>query len=444
MRGRIAEGLTPPVIIDFASAIGTYLDGGKIVVGNDTRISSGMVSSAVFSALMSCGCTVIDAGVVSAPELHFLVPALNADGGILIGAGHHPAEWNALVPLSRSGAYFNSVQMQELLDVYHGRRFSWQRYDKCGKIDVLPPGLSESYVELVCSQLNIPAISSGNFTVIADFCNGSGAHLASLFAEKFGIHLIPINDTLSGYLPHTPEPRPRSSLQVQSMLKVLKADVGFVFNTDMSRVAVVTDSCETLSEEYTFPLVVEHVLSCRAKEESCVVTNGCSTMTLDKIVEKYNGILSKVKVGQAHIIDRMQEVKAVIAGDGSGSIALGSSVPGFDGFMAMGLILESMALKNCGSAELAARLPRYHIIKRKVQCNSGHAYSLLRRMKGMFPDAVLTENDGFRFDWPDGWAHLRASETEPVIRIILEWNSLDGAEDKVLQITGQLERMVSI
>lgn len=442
MRGEIGAGLTPPLAVDFSSAMGTYLEGGKVLISSDTRFSSTMLRHAVFSALVSCGCEVVNAGISPAPVIHFLTPHLKADGALLLGAGHHPAGWNALVPISAEGAYFNSVQLQELLDVYHTHRYRNCSWDSIGKVVLAPENAGESYLDMLCSKVNIDAISSRKFKVIADFCNGSGSRIVRSFADRLGIELIPVNNDESGILPHDPEPRPRSSAQVHSIIKPLKADVGFVFNTDMSRAAVVTSSGETLSEEYTFPLVANHVLS-SAPRGASVVTNCCTTRTLDELVKRHKGVLHKTKVGQAFIMDKMFEAKAVLAGDGSGSAALEGSAPGFDGFMVMALVLEAMALNNCSSAELAEDLPRYHIVKKKIHCPSAHAYSLLRSFRNYYSDADISEDDGFRFDWKDGWVHLRASVTEPVIRMMVEWKTKDEAEDRALHIRGCLERLVS-
>jgi phosphomannomutase len=441
MRGEVGAGLTPGLAIDFASAFGTYTDGGKIIVGADTRFSSPMLTHAVCSALMSCGCEVISAGITSAPLMHFMVPHLEADGAILIGAGHHPAGWNALMPLAANGAYFNSVQMQQLLDIYHSHKYRNSDWKSIGKIVEIPRGVDDAYLEMICSRLDIEAIRSMYFTVLADFCNGSGSCLAENFASRLGIELIPINNSFTGILPHDPEPRPRSSVQVKSIMRVLNAEAGFVFNSDASRMAVVTSSAETLSEEYTFPLVADQVLE-KSEAGTGVVTNWCTTRTLDEIVESHKGNLFKTKVGQSPIIDRMIELNAGLGGEGSGSIALGDSVKGFDGFMAMGLVLEALATRKCSSAELAERLPRYHIIKKKINCPSAHAYSLLKGLQDKFSDAKFSEEDGLRFDWPDGWIHFRTSVTEPVIRMIVEWKTLEEANYRADQMRGMLERLV--
>ena len=442
MRGEIGTGVTPLQAIDYASAFGTLREGAPVVVGRDSRFSSPMLAHAVFSALMSCGCDVIDAGICPAPVVQFLVSHLKAKAGIILGAGHHPAGWNAIVPLSETGAYLNSVQSQELLDVYHGHDFIKSSWDNIGRETFVADTDVNAYLDKICGIIDTDAISKAKFKVVADFCNSSGSCLAEGFAERLGIELISINDKFSGVLPHDPEPRPRSALQVHSLMRYVKADIGFVFNSDMSRASVITSTGETLSEEYTFPLAAEYITS-KSGPNTVVVTNSCTTRTLDMVVEKNGGIVEKSKVGQAPIIDRMLEIKAKIAGDGSGSFAHLDGVPAFDSYITVGNILESMAKRNASSHDLAIALPRFHIKKRKVACPSSHAYTLLRSLKDHFPEAKHSEVDGFRFDWEDGWIHLRAAMTEPIIRMIVEWRTKEEAEEKAMQMRGLLERLVA-
>lgn len=440
MRGIVGTALTPQLAMDFASALGTYLDGGRIVVAQDTRVSSAMFSNAVISALLSCGCDVLNAGVVSAPELHFLVPSLGADGGLLIGAQHHPMGWNALAPMSANGAFLNSTQFQELLDIYHSHNYTFRQWDGIGHESAVPPDASDAYLDAVCSRIDTKAVAKARLTVVADFCNGSGSKITEKFAARLGLNLIAINKELSGILPHDPEPRPRSSFQVRSIIAPLKADIGFVFNSDMSRAAIVTNTSEPLSEEFTFPIVADHWLP-KFPIGSKVVTNVCTTRTLDDIAARHGAAVLKTKVGEAHIIDRMTEFDAVLAGDGSGSAAFGGHLPGYDNLMLMGVVLEAMSLRHCSSADLAASLPRRHIIKRSIPCPSHRAYSLLRSLRDRFADAAVTEEDGFRFDWPDGWLHLRASITEPIVRLIAEWDTREKAEDMASMVRSLLERL---
>lgn len=443
MRGEIGSALTPMLAIDFAAALGTYTEGGRIVIASDARTSTGMLRNAVTSALCATGCTVLDAGVAPASALHDLVPRLEADAGLLIGGGHHPAGWNALILFDAEGSVFNPVRMQELLDIYHAQQFSLAWWDEIGHRESLPETLLEAYMDKVCAPLDTDAIAARGLSVVMDFCNGSGGRLANAFASRLGIKLIPINDNAIGFLPHSPEPRPRSAVQVQSLVKALSADVGFVFNTDMSRFSVVAGNGETLSEEYSFPLVADYMLSHICPPGSVVVANSSASRTLSDIVSRHGANLVCTRTGPSAILEKMAECNAPIGGEGSGSAAFLGLVNGFDSFHATGRILEAMAKRNCSSEALAAELPRYHVIKRSVQCPSVHGYTALRSVRDHFPEARFSEVDGYRFDFDDGMIHLRASNTEPIIRMTVEWKTREEAEDRAVQVRGILERLVS-
>lgn len=443
MRGMVGGGLNPLLAIDFASALGTFLDHGKVVVGIDSRISSEMLYHAACAALTSCGINVHYAGVAPAPVVHFLTPHLKADGAMLLGAGHQGAGWNALVPLAADGSYLNSILVQELLDIYHSHQYKICPWNELGKVSRINKKEIKAYFDFLGSLVDVKAISAKNFTVIADFCNGSGAPYTKMLAETLGINLIPINNIVSGILPHSPEPRPRSAFQVNSIMKPLKADIGFVFNSDMSRGAIVTDSGETLSEEYTFPIVADYILEKHGRQQR-VITNQCSTRTIDDIVKRHGGEIYKTHVGQAAIADKMLEVDAILGGEGSGSVIMRGGVRGSDCFLAMALTLEAMAVRNMTSTQLAGRLPRYHIVKQTINCPSARAYSLIRNLRNHFPDAEVIEDDGFKFIWHDGWISLRNAATEPVIRMISEWKTMDEALDRALRVRGLLERLEAL
>lgn len=448
LRGEVGTSLTHQLAIRYASAVGTWISEteGKasplIGIATDPRKSSEMLKAAVVSGLLSCGCSIMDFGITPAPILHYGVKKLNLDGGILIGAGHHPAGWNALVGLTSTGACFTATEAQEMLEIYHGNVFHTAAWNQCGSIQTAPEQVVFDYIDDLFRNVDIELIRSRNFRIIADFCNGSGSTVFSRIARKANLDAVTINDTLSGELPHDPEPRPRSSVQVKSIMKPLNADAGFVFSSDVGRVALVTDSGETLSEEYTFPLVVENVLS-GAGPGKIVATNTCSTRTLDQVVARHCGKVCKGMTGETYTIDLMHEKDAVLCGDGSGGAALQKSgTAGFDGFASMIQILELIARRETTLSALAGVLPRYHIIKRTIPCRSVHAYAAIKKLVSLFPDAEFSNLDGLRFDWPDGWVHIRASRTEPSLRMILEWKTRAAAEEKAINIISMVERLV--
>ncbi len=444
MHGLAGTALTADCALRYASSLATWAGkNSRIALAMDSRISSPMLRSACLAGLLSCGVRVTDCGICPAPLLHFCVMKEHLDGALLIGAGHHPAGWNAIVPVSERGSCLTPGQSQELLDIYHSGIYSFSPWSEVGTVNHADAGsLMESYLDRLCSFVDADSVRKRHFRILCDFCNGSGGVVCDAFAERFGIEMISLNRTVSGILPHDPEPRPRSSVQLASLMPYLKADAGFVFNSDVSRVALVTDTGETLSEEYSFPLAADHILSASPRGTP-VVTNCCTTKTLDDIVSRHGGVLHKSGVGQAWTIDKMMESSAVIAGDGSGSAAFARGVPAFDGFAVMAVILEAMAKSGRTSSALAAELPRYHIVKTSFSCPSFHACHLLRSLRGAFPDAELSEEDGLRFDWPDGWVHLRASMTEPVVRLIVEWKDRETAERRSMAFRSMTERILS-
>ncbi len=442
LRGAVGSALTTPLAIRFASAFGTWLNGGTVAVCTDTRTSSPMFKAACLSGLLSCGCNVLDLGVCPSAVLHFAVKRLGLEGGLIIGPGHHQEGWNAIVAVSAGGACLTPIQTQEMLDIYHGGVFQLAPWDRGGKIFPAPEDMFDRYLDDLSALVDKDRIAQRHFRVVMDFCNGSGSVLSEKIAARLNLDAVPINDLQSGSLPHDPEPRPRSSAQVKSIMRPLKADAGFVFSSDVGRVAVVTNSAETLSEEYTIPLVADNVLA-KAPPHSSVATNWCTTRTLDRVAKRHHATLWKGEIGEAFTSELMIEKDAVLAGDGSGGVIVSPNTAGFDGFAAMFMILESMALKKASCSDLIADLPRYHIIKLSLPCPSVKAYPVLRELRNMFPDAEVTEADGLRFDWTDGWVHVRISRTEPILRMILEWKDRKIAMGKAMHIRAALERMIA-
>ena len=261
-----------------------------------------------------------------------------------------------------------------------------------------------------------------------------------MFASELGLEMVAINDKYNGFLPHDPEPRPRASMQVQALIEPLNADIGFCFNSDMSRCAMVTEDGETLSEEYSFPLVANHILA-QESDPATVVTNISTTRALDDVVSRHRATLIKCPVGQSTVIDKMQESKAILAGEGCGSVAYSKHQPAYDGWMMMAKVLEAMALNEATSSELVTNLNRqYNIRKRRIFCPTAKSYSVIHQLRDAFPDAEINDMDGLRFDWEDGWAHIRPSNTSPIVRLIVEWKGKEAAIEKLNEFSSHVER----
>lgn len=439
VRGFVGQSLTPKVVMDFASAFGTFVEGGRVLVGRDTRYSSPMIHAAVVSSLVGCGCEVVDFGICPTPLLQFSVKAQEAAGAVAITGGHNGMGWNALTLIGSDGAVLEPVSGETVLDTFHAGGF--QRRDALHLGQVRPAvDYFESYVDALMRFVNVAAIRTAGFTILIDPVGGAGCPFLDEFAQALGFSLVAINGQPSGYLPRDPEPRPRSALQMASFIRHVKGHVGFVLSSDMGRLSLVTEQGEPASEEYTFPLLVRHILG---KRSGIVVTNCCTTRMVDDIAQVAGVPVVKTAVGQAYVMARVADEQAVIGGEGSGSVALPDFNPGFDGFLMMALVLEAMAESGRSLSDLVRALPKYHMVKRRLTCGSREAYRALEAFLARAPGfgaRSMDQTDGIRLDWDDGWLHARASHTEQLIRVISEASVREVAErraDEALRIIGQ-------
>ena len=429
IRGFVGQSLTPKVVIDFSAAFGTYVHGGRVLVGRDTRYSSPMLHSAVLSGLVSCGCEVLDFGICPTPILQFSVPALKAAGAVSISGGHNGMGWNALTLIGADGAFVEPIGGEIILDTLHAGDFLKRDYQGMGT--VCDTGdYAEPYFDALQNHIDVAAIRAAKLTALIDPVGGAGCPFLETFAARIGFSLVPINAQPSGYLAREAEPRPRSALQMASFIRVAKGDVGFVLSSDMGRLSIVTEEGEPASEEFTFALIADHILG---KRPGTVVTNCCTTRIIDDIAARRGGTVVKSPVGQAYVMSVLADEAGVIGGEGSGSAALPTFSRAFDGFLMMALILEAMAQNTCRISDLLKRLPRYHIVKRRIACGSRQVYHALENLKeqlAAMDGGRVDLTDGMRIDWENGWLHARASKTEQIIRVISEAKDKRTAESR--------------
>lgn len=427
IRGFIGDSLPPPVVIDFASAFATYLDGGRVLLGRDTRYSSPMLHSAVVSGLVAAGCEVTDFGVCPAPMLQHAVPRFQAAGAVAVSGGHNTMGWNAVSLIGPDGALLEPAGGETVLDIFHARAFRKQDWRRMGRIEPAR-GFAEPYFAALASYVNVEAVRAAGFTVLIDPVGGAGCPYLAPFAKALGLHLVPINAAPSGYLAREPEPRPRSAIQMASIIRHVEGQAGFVLSSDMGRMSVVTETGEPASEEYTLALMANHVL---AKHPGTLVTNICTTRTVDDVARAHGAEVVKTRVGQAYILSALSDSQGQLGGEGSGSVVLPAFSNAFDGFVMMALILEAMAESGETLSTLLSDLPRYHIVKRSVPCGSRDGYRAIEgvRSSDQIAEADHTDLiDGLRADWRDSWVHVRTSQTQQMVRVIAEAVTADVAE----------------
>lgn len=424
VRGVVGEAMTPELAVNFACAFGTYCDGGTIVVGRDTRASSSMFHSAVLSALISTGAEVIDLGVCTTPAVSYAVRATRAAGGISITGSHNDARWNALKFLGREGALLNAANGEELLDIYHASAFllmPWNRLKKPRPAREL----TCEYVDDLLHAVDADAIRGRGYKIAVDFCNGAATEAGIRFLEGLGCRVVPLNDDAGGSFAHPPAPSPANMRQLAALMRAIDADLGAALNVDGDRLGLVTSAGAALSEEYALPLVARQAL---AKRPGPVVTNLSTSRMVEVIAGDNNRPCIRTAVGEGHVMDRALTEGAALAGEGNGGVAALPHAATFDALLTLATVLEAMASTGRTLEELAGDLPEYHIRKAELPCAPDCIYGILDNFRERFSDAQPDLTDGLRLDWPDAWLHIRASNTEPLLRVIAEAETAERIE----------------
>ena len=424
LRGIIGDGLEPDYVTRFAMALGTMTNGGTIVLSRDGRSSGEMVKHAVVAGLLATGCRVLDAGIASTPTCGVLVTHHQAAGGLQITASHNPAQWNGLKPFLPTGSVLDAVAGKKLLQILESSSFRLENFEGLGQVESLAePG--QPHLDRVLKLVDVEKIRSRKFTVLLDCNHGSGAVLGPELLEQLGCDFEVLGDTPDGQFAHTPEPTKENLASFCEQVKQSGADVGFAQDPDADRLAIVDNTGRYIGEELTLALCADHVLSRRSGP---VVVNGSTSRVTADIAAKHGCEFHRSHVGEANVVAKMKAVSAVLGGEGNGGL-IDPNV-GFvrDSFLAMAYVLDGLAAGKESVAKWADSLPQYTIVKDKLTCPRTEVEAACAALQAEYPDASATTGDGLRLDWEDRWVQVRASNTEPILRVIAEAPGKDDAE----------------
>ena len=428
VRGVVGETLTPELVVRVAESFGAYLDGGRVLVCRDPRPSGPMLQAGVTAGLLSVGCEVVDLGICPTPSLQLAVPWLGAKGGISITGGHNPPEWNALKFVRADGLYLSAVQGDELLDVFHQgavERAGWEQLATA----VEQKDAIAHHLEVLSAAYEVEAIRARRFRVAVDCGNGSCALLVPRWLETLGCEVLPINDDPSLPFPRLPEPSITTASQARALVRAGRADLGLVLDADGERLSLVDETAEPLSEELTLPLAVEAALNRRV---GAVVTNVSTTGLVEWVAERHHATVVRTPVGQAFVSEAIVEHRAVVGGEGNGGVAVPEVQATHDSAATIGLLLHHLAADGRALSALVAELPTLSVRKVAIPVPPSFIYSALadfRETVGDGQGATVDQTDGVKIRWPDGWVHVRASNTQSLVRIIAEAGRAPRAQE---------------
>ncbi len=420
VRGIVGESLTPDLIVRYSQALGTYLEGGKVLLSRDTRRSGDMVTSCVLTGLIGTGCEVIDLGICPTAALQLAVRDSDASGGLAVTAGHNPEGWNALKSVRSDGMFLNPAQASELLDIYHQGEFIKATWDQLHPV-ATDSQAKRRHIDAVRARLDADAIRRTGMRVAIDCANGATSRSAPVLLELLGLDVVALNTEIGAPFPHPPEPSVHNLAQLRALTTAAGADVGFGFDADGDRLGVVGHDGSTPGEEATLCLAAEAVL--RRGDEGPVVTNLCTTRAVDDVAARHGREVIHTAIGQAHIAEATANHGAAIGGEGSGGVVFPRINYAHDSLAAMGHILELIADSGQSLRQLTDALPAYSMVKTQLPCSVASSYTALERLRARGMPAWATAEDlqdGVKYSDSEQWVHVRVSATEPIIRVIAE------------------------
>lgn len=428
IRGIYGTDLNPQNLTRFAAAYGTWLEGGTVVLGRDTRVTGQICEDIVAATLQSVGCDVIKVGVASTPTVAMAVLTHKAAGGIIISASHNPEEWNALKLLNEKSEFLDAKQGKKVIDISEKGDFNYQKFDAIGSVSEDQEALEHHIDEILAlPYIDADKIASANFSIAIDPVNGTGGIAFPPLLKRLGVETIhAINDEPTGLFAHVAEPLPEHLEDICALVQQHNCDLGIVTDPDSDRLALVTDEGEPFGEEYTQAAAFDFIL--RTNPGPCA-TNLSSSRVAEDVAKKYGQTCYRSAVGEINVVKKMQEVGAVIGGEGNGGVINPDLHYGRDALVGTAMILQLLAEREVSASDYRKSLPAYYMRKDKLQLAGVDGDAVLRRAQTQFAHENPDTTDGVKIDFADGWVHLRKSNTEPIIRVYSEGTSPAKAKE---------------
>ena len=417
IRGIVGESLTNIILIKHIQAFSQIQGNGEILIARDSRSHGSSFINIGSNALTECGRNHVNYGIIPTPTAQFLVEKNDMAGAIAITASHNPTEWNGLKFIDSDGCFLNEYKNNKLFNIADKLSISNQNL---GTSKIIKNGF-ESHIKHTAnlSIINSKKIIKQNFTVVIDAVNGAGSIALPSMLEALGCKVHRLFCNPDGKFPRGPEPLSHHLNELSKAVIFHKADVGFATDPDADRLAVVDENGNPLSEEYTLVICADGFFN-TTKSNKPIVTNLSSTLSLDKIAQKYNSTVLRSSVGEINVVNKMKEIDAELGGEGNGGVILSESHYGRDSLVGATMFLNRMAQGNQTVSQIFNSMPKFIIVKDKIKLSNIDPQSIFNKIELKYPDANIDKSDGLKLSWENSWMHIRKSNTEPIIRIYAE------------------------
>lgn len=438
--GKPGDNLTPIDIVKFTAAFATLIKEGnpnkrlQFVIGRDARISGKMVESLIVSTLTGMGIDVIVTGLSTTPTVELAVINLKADGGIIITASHNPKQWNALKLLNGEGEFISSSEGERVLVLAEKENIVFSDVDNLGNVENNHSTIKNHIKQILELDLvDKTIIEKADFKIAIDSVNSTGGISIPPLLVALGVSdIIELYCEPTGNFPHNPEPIPENLGEICQLVVNQKADIGIVVDPDVDRLALVMENGELFGEEYTLVAVADYILQ---SKKGNTVSNLSSTKALRDVTENAGANYTASAVGEVNVVEKMKEVNAVIGGEGNGGVIYPELHYGRDALVGIALILTYLAKENITLSQLRERYNNYFVSKNRIDLNPKmDVNKMFYKIKTHYSNFPILTIDGVKIDFPDGWVHLRTSNTEPIMRIYAESTSMEKAKKYAMEV----------
>lgn len=452
--GKPEEGLTPQDVIKYASAYAEWLKQTsaknnsttqklKVVIGRDARVSGEMVNHLVTGTLLGMGIDVVDIGLSTTPTVEMAVTAEKANGGIILTASHNPKQWNALKLLNSKGEFISAADGDKLLAIAERNEYDYAHIDSLGKYSQ-----NDTYIDkhiekiLKLPLVNVQAIKAAKFKIAIDCVNSTGGIAVPKLLKALGVtNVVELYCEPTGLFPHNPEPLPEHLFSISNAVTKNNAHLGIVVDPDVDRLALVQEDGEMFGEEYTLVAVADYILQ---NTKGNTVSNLSSTRALRDVTEKYACEYAASAVGEVNVVEKMKETNAVIGGEGNGGIIYPELHYGRDALVGIALFLSHLAKFGKSCSKLRAQYPAYYISKNKIELTPDvDMDAVLKSIKNRYKKQPINTIDGIKIEFGKEWVHLRKSNTEPIIRIYAESDSMSKANHLATKMVTDIKELMN-
>jgi len=424
----VGDGFDPAVAVEFAAAYASECEPGPIVVGHDGRVSSRVFAAAVEAGVTATGHDVLSTGATATPTIGVLVRECQAAGGIQISASHNPPEYNGLKFFQRAGMVLSQSQGRSMLDRWQRREFRWASWDRLGRARTIEDP-DRGHLSSVLGIVDAKAIQRCGLKVVLDACHGAGGRLGAALLRALGSRTVVLGGQPDGRYDHPPEPTETNLREFAAIVPAVGAAVGFAQDPDADRLAIVDETGRYIGEELTLALA-----GLRRMElaHGPVVLNLSTSRATEDLARLRGSPVFRTPVGEINVVERMLAENAVFGGEGNGGVIDPRVGYVRDSFVGMAMVLDLLAASGKPLSHLVDGLPRYAMVKDQYPLVSGPdpgregrpgatgVAALWDRIAAACPEARADRRDGLRLDWDDRWVHVRASNTEPIVRVIAE------------------------